>query len=214
MTQAPPNGPDAHDAAFSVERAKAFVDAVVAIAMTLLILPLMESVGALAAHQGGAAGWFDEHQDQLFSFVLSFAIIGMFWINHHRLFSHVQGITGGLLWVMLAWLLSIVWLPVATALSGQLASTDVLVKSVYIGSMTLTALLALGTRLYLQAHPALYDLPVRTLRSGMSVDLSMISLFALALAVAVAVPAAGYYPLLLMLVSGPVQRLFEKLLRA
>ncbi len=213
MSTEPPGTPGARDDVFSVERAKAFVDAVVAIAMTLLILPLMESVAGLAVRPGSTARWFVEHQDQLISFVLSFAIIGMFWINHHRLFAHVRGVSVGLLWVTMAWLLSIVWLPVATALSGQMASTDVLVKAVYIGSMVLTSLLSLGTRLYLRSHPVLFDVPVGELLSGMSVDLSMITLFLLALVLAVAVPATQYYPLFLMALSGPAQRVFATLLR-
>ena len=106
------------EAPYSAGRAKAFIDAVVAIAMTLLILPLMD-----AATEGGVAGqtgasWLDDHSDQLFSFALSFVIIAMFWLNHHGLFARVQSISRVLLWLNMAWLLSIVWLPVATALSG------------------------------------------------------------------------------------------------
>ena len=37
-----------HEKLYAAERPKAFFDAVVAIAMTLLILPLMESVGEVA----------------------------------------------------------------------------------------------------------------------------------------------------------------------
>ncbi|WP_438354823.1 TMEM175 family protein [Microbacterium sp. CJ88] len=104
---------------YSAERAKAFIDAVVAIAMTLLILPLMEGVTAAADADKGAAAWVQEHQGQLISFVLSFVIIAMFWMNHHRLFAVVERVTTGLLWITMAWLLSIVWLPVATAMSGR-----------------------------------------------------------------------------------------------
>ncbi|MBN9180660.1 MAG: DUF1211 domain-containing protein, partial [Microbacterium sp.] len=47
---------------YDADRAKAFIDAVVAIAMTLLILPLMESVGEAAGADQGAAVWIEEHQ--------------------------------------------------------------------------------------------------------------------------------------------------------
>lgn len=60
---------------FGAERAKTFVDAVVAIAMTLLILPLMESVAAAGGTGETAAEWVGGHGGQLFAFVLSFAVI-------------------------------------------------------------------------------------------------------------------------------------------
>ena len=55
---------------FRTERFKAFVDAVVAIAMTLLILPLMESVSEAASGTLSTAEFFVEHSGQLLSFCL------------------------------------------------------------------------------------------------------------------------------------------------
>lgn len=197
---------------YPAERTKAFVDAVVAIAMTLLILPLMESVSEIG--DAGLVSWFAEHDGQLMSFVLSFAIIGMFWINHHRLFAHVERVTTGLLWVQLAWLLSIVWMPVATALSGRLSDEDVVAKVVYIGSMIATSLLTLATRAFLLRHPDLTDDAPGALRRGAAVDLSMATLFALALLVSVLVPVLSYWPMLLMFLTPQVQRLYARMLRA
>jgi uncharacterized membrane protein len=197
---------------FGSERAKAFIDAVVAIAMTLLILPLMESVSEIAAGEGGAQEWFDEHHQQLLSFALSFAIIAMFWISHHRMFAYVERVTVGLLWVSMAWLLTIVWLPVATAMSGQLSDHDALVKTVYIGSMVATCLVTLGTRIYIARHPQLHDAPPMALRMGISVDVAMTILFSLALVLAVAFPTLSYYPLFLMFLVSPLQQLVARML--
>jgi len=199
---------------FSSERAKAFIDAVVAIAMTLLILPLMESISDAADDDRSSAHWFAEHQWQLVSFVLSFAIIVMFWINHHRMFARVDRVTTGLLWVSAAWLLSIVWLPVATAMTGRMRDDDTLAQTVYIGSMILVCLLTLTTRLYLRRHGELHGMPERDLREGAAADLAMAALFALALVVALLVPVIGYFALFLMLLTGWVQRLFARLLHA
>src|SRR6478735_6009389 len=66
------------------ERLKAFSDAVVAIAMTLLILPLMESVRDVAAHDLSTWEWLNENAGQLLSFALSFVLIANFWLTHHR----------------------------------------------------------------------------------------------------------------------------------
>ncbi|WP_439591155.1 TMEM175 family protein [Microbacterium sp.] len=197
---------------FTAERAKAFADAVVAIAMTLLILPLMESVADVASDDRSALHWFAEHQQQLMSFVLSFAIIALFWMTHHRVFATVETVTTPLLWIIMAWLLSIVWLPVATAMSGQMSGEDQLVKIVYIGSMVVTSLIMFAQRLYLRAHPRLHRIPPANLVRGMSADIAMALLFALALVIALLVPAVGYWALLIMYLVAPVQHLIVRAL--
>jgi len=197
---------------FGAERAKAFIDAVVAIAMTLLILPLMESVSESASRGDGAAGWVGEHSGQLVAFVLSFVIIAMFWMGHHRLFTGVEKLTPAFLWITMAWVLSIVWLPVATAMSGAMSSDDLLVRTVYIGSMLLTSVLSLCSRVYLRSHPGIHRIGQDGLRRGLAMDISMITLFALSLVLSVAVPALSYYPLFLMLLTGPAERLFGRML--
>ncbi|QIK72120.1 DUF1211 domain-containing protein [Propioniciclava coleopterorum] len=95
------------------------MDAVVAIAMTLLILPLMEAAGELGTEEVTAGAWLGHHSQQLFSFVMSFALIAMFWVREHQMFRRVERVDTPLMWFTMGWLLSIVWLPVATALSGQ-----------------------------------------------------------------------------------------------
>ncbi|MGN6126043.1 MAG: TMEM175 family protein [Humibacter sp.] len=195
---------------FSAERAKAFIDAVVAIAMTLLILPLMEAATGITGQK--VAPWLNEHGQQLQSFVLSFAIIAMFWINHHRIFARVHLISIPLLWINMAWLLSIVWLPVATALSGEAHTTDSVVKIVYIGTMIVTCLLTLALRLFLGAHPLLHDIPADHLKSGIAVDISMVVLFAVALGIAIAFPFLSYYPLFVMFLIGPLQAVLARML--
>ncbi len=100
----------------SVERMVSFTDAVLAIAMTLLILPLLESVSESARERLDTLGYLREHNGQLFAFGLSFFIIGLFWRRHHRLFDQVVRYTRGLFLLNLIWMFTIVWLPVATAL--------------------------------------------------------------------------------------------------
>jgi len=198
-------------APLSAERSVAFIDAVVAIAMTLLILPLMESVSDVADAGDDTLHWLAEHQQQLVSFVLSFVIIAMFWMFHHRLFVLVEAITSGLMWLLVGWLLTIVWLPVATAITGAMDDGDNLAKIVYVGSMIATAFFSLAIRLYLRRHPQLHRNAATALTAGIAADLSTVLLFAIALTVALLVPAIGYYALFLMLLTPLVQRLLLRL---
>ena len=200
--------PAAGAATLPAERLKAFADAVVAIAMTLLILPLMESVGDAAADHLTSFEWLTQPQNtgQLFSFVLSFVLIANFWLTHHRLFAGIHRVTNGLLWLTIAWMFTIVWLPIPTALLGQL-ETDAGQEILYIGTLALTSLVMFLSRLYVLRHPSLHDIPEARLRSGLSADLFTLALFLLALAVALVFPQVGYWGMFLLLLVAPLHRL-------
>ncbi|MFF2841832.1 TMEM175 family protein [Paenarthrobacter sp. NPDC057981] len=190
----------------SPERLQAFTDAVVAIALTLLILPLMESVGELADHNGTTAQWLVEEQYALLGFALSFILIAVFWTHHHRLFRQVRQVDSGLLWLTVAWMFFIVVMPVATSLSTQM-DADWAQPLVYIGTLFATSLMLLLARIYLRAHPALHTMDPEEMRSGIRAGTIVAGLFLAALLLALVIPSAGNLPLLLMLLSEPLQRL-------
>lgn len=208
------------DAAYSSARAKSFVDAVVAIAMTLLILPLVdsftastESVTASTQSLPDAATWFGGHASLLFASGVSFVVIALFWIEHHRMYARVHRVTVDLLWLNVAWLATIVWMPVATAMSEEMQSNDALSVTVYIGSMALASVLALAQRLFLRRRKDLHDASESQLRSGIAVDLSMVTLFLVSLAIAILFPLVNYFALFLLMLTEPLQRLYDRLLR-
>lgn len=62
----------------SSERLKSFTDAVVAIAMTLLILPLINTIGDASASGQSTADWIGANLDAITLFALSFVLIAMF----------------------------------------------------------------------------------------------------------------------------------------
>jgi uncharacterized membrane protein len=174
----------------------------------------MESVSEVVGAGDDATAWLLEHSGQLLNFLLSFVLIAMFWIMHHRLFASVERVTVGLIWLLAAWLLTIVWLPVATAIAGGMSDEDAVAKTLYIGSLVLVAVMSLVIRLYLRAHPALHALGRRDLLLGLTDDISLVLLFALALAITLLIPVVGYYSLLVMALSGPAQKLIAKVLGA
>lgn len=95
----------------NTERLIFFSDAVVAIAITLLALDLHVPGG-----EHDRDFWHDAvlHGNDYLSFLISFAVIGNYWMGHHRLFGYVTRISGPLMrWNML-WLLTIVATPFAT----------------------------------------------------------------------------------------------------
>ncbi|MFK4762538.1 TMEM175 family protein [Microbacterium sp. ZW T5_45] len=198
------------DLLFTTERFTAFVDAVVAIAMTLLILPLMESVSESTTQKLSTAEFLSENGGQLLSFGLSFALIATFWLEHHRLYSRVHRISVPLLWLNIAWMLTIVWLPVATAMLGQM-TTDPLQAVVYIGTLILTQVATLTARVYLIRHAGLSEWPRDDLRRGVAGDIAAIVLFLVAMALAAFVHSIGYLALLLVILTRPLARVLLQL---
>jgi len=95
-------------------RIEAFSDGVFSIAATLLVLELKAPPASQPFWHGLAAQW-----PGFASFLLSFLFIGIMWINHHRLFTHIQRADDVLLTVNLLLLLGVVWIPFPTSLMAQ-----------------------------------------------------------------------------------------------
>jgi uncharacterized membrane protein len=100
-------------------RLLAFNDALYAIAMTLLVVGIeipelsdTESVGELADALYDDLGSF-------ISFVISFAVIGRYWVAHHGFCSRLAAVDGGLIGLNLIYLLFVAFLPFPTGLLGN-----------------------------------------------------------------------------------------------
>jgi len=92
-------------------RVEAFSDGVFAIAITLLILEIkVPSPGS-----GDLAAQLLRQWPSYFSFVISFAFIGIMWMNHHRLFTHIHRSNDALLVFNLLLLLGVTAVPFPTA---------------------------------------------------------------------------------------------------
>jgi uncharacterized membrane protein len=100
-----------------LERMVFFSDAVFAIVITLLVLPItaeveLDEAGGGLAHQVWAL-W-----PRILSFLISFLVIGQFWIAHHRMFGLIRRIDRAMLGINLVGLLTITFLPLPTAILG------------------------------------------------------------------------------------------------
>ena len=96
-------------------RIVAFSDGVFSIAITLLVLNLTVAKGLSTADLTNEL--FDLW-DNLLAFALSFAVIGRFWVVHHRFFAEVDAFDGRLLGLNLLYLASIVLIPFSSVVLG------------------------------------------------------------------------------------------------
>lgn len=104
-------------------RLEAFSDGVFAVAITLLVLNIKIPGVDVAASQlpNDAKLWsmLLREWPMLAAYTTSFATIGVMWINHHRLYTHIKGTNTMLMLLNLLLLLVIVFVPVPTALVAE-----------------------------------------------------------------------------------------------
>jgi uncharacterized membrane protein len=92
-------------------------DGVFAFAITLLVLnfdaPAAPETTTITARMVVRL-WPD-----LFSYVISFLVIGNFWVDHRHIFRHVRRHTPRVTWINLLLLMSVAFLPYPTSLLGD-----------------------------------------------------------------------------------------------
>jgi hypothetical protein len=99
------------------ERVVFFSDAVVAIVMTLVVLPLTAEI-QLPEGEGSVLSEVLSHWLTVLTFGVSFLVVGQFWIAHHRTFGNLRGTDHGLLWFTLVVLMTVALLPFPAASSA------------------------------------------------------------------------------------------------
>jgi uncharacterized membrane protein len=192
-----------------LDRFITFLDAVVAIAITLLVLPLVELLsGADLPHD--AAVVFSQNAARFFSFLLSFAVIARLWMAHHRLVERVGAYDSAFVLVNFGWLLTIVFLPFATQLTAEFPARQPLVVGVYIGTMTVSSLFLTAMGLLVWRRPELRREGVRQRDVAPRILLVNSAAFMVALVLGTALPRVNYYALLLLFLTGWVERLLER----
>jgi uncharacterized membrane protein len=193
----------------SPERLVFFSDAVVAIALTLLVLPLAETVPEAMSKHADSLEVITSNPWKIYSFLLSFAVIARLWIAHHHLFEQVKASSDRLMVANLCWLLTIVVLPFPTEMIGGFDS-DRFAAAFYTGTVLASNLCTLAMILIIRADPELAKneggIPDRR-RFAAVVNAGLL---VVALALAALVPGVGYFALLLLLLTRPASLLRDR----
>ncbi|WP_327050816.1 TMEM175 family protein [Halomicrococcus gelatinilyticus] len=94
----------------------ALSDGVFAIVITLLVLEITVPTLPPGASTSDLPSLVVEQWQEFFGYVLSFLVIGLYWILHRRVFAYVDRHDRPLLWLNLLFLLVVGFLPYATAM--------------------------------------------------------------------------------------------------
>jgi uncharacterized membrane protein len=185
-----------------VDRVIFFSDAVFAIAMTLLAfgirVPVVRTAqvgSAIRGLAGPIAGYF-----------LTFAVVGLYWMAHHRMFQHLRRVDTGLIVLNLVLLALIALMPVPTDLLGRATTTaSVIFYAVTVSCVGLasTAVWVYATRHHRLVSP---DLPHDLVVSATLRAISVPAVFLLSVPIALVDPHAAMYFWLVLVVVRVVFR--------
>ena len=191
-----------HDAGYlPLHRSEALTDGIFAVAMTLLVIELklpehglVHSADELAAALLGLA-------PKAMSWALSFFILALFWIGHHRAFAWVRHADSRLVTLNLLQLAVVSLMPFSAALSGEYGGV-LLSQVVFSVNMALLGILALLVLRYIHRHPELGPTPMPLARyRGARLRIGgviLISVVAVALGMVMPVPSMGNMAFMLM----------------
>ncbi len=149
----------------SFDRLINFSDAVVAVAITVLVLPL---AGATLT-RGEDSVWavLGDHAGEIITFFFTFFVVSIMWFTHNRIMNQLRGYDGAIFWLNTSWLAVIAFLPVTSALyadagtdgasgwfsGGELGGSGML----YWGSLSLISFISTLLARHARKNPVLYD---------------------------------------------------------
>ena len=185
----------------ALDRLVAFSDAVVAIAITLVVLPLVDK----AMDAESASAFFADNVTGMISAALSFVVIAAFWRANHVMFVHARGYTRLVGRLQTLWLATIVFLPVATALDLAGPGTDRVGLGAYVGTMLVGGVILRVQAVALQRARLSDRAPAPPLRHWIGAIL-----MAVALVLVLLFPQYGALWLLVLLLEIPLGPLLNR----
>jgi uncharacterized membrane protein len=184
-----------------------FSDAVFAIAITLLVVDLgVPDVVRNAGHQ--------LHHDKyrILGFAISFLVIGLFWMGHHRLFRYITALDRLVIFLNLLFLGTIAFLPYPTALLFASSTRQVAATVFYAACVAGAGLVELAIWLYaLRADGLVPDSVSPSLRRYETAQiLPTPVVFGLSIPVAFVAPGVAPFTWILLV---PIGRLLPRIMR-
>lgn len=101
------------------ERLQALVDGIFAIAMTLLVFGVHVPELAKNASTGDLLASLQGLLPSISTFLVSFIILGMFWVAHHTEFHYIKKLDHRLIWLNIFYLLFVCLVPFTAELLGK-----------------------------------------------------------------------------------------------
>jgi uncharacterized membrane protein len=105
-------------------RIEALTDGIFAVAMTILVLDVRLPIEAASLDGAGLREALAALVPKFESYVVSFIVLCVFWLGHHRLMHPMKYVDHQFLWLNLLFILFITFVPFATSLMGAYRDLD------------------------------------------------------------------------------------------
>jgi uncharacterized membrane protein len=139
----------------AVDRLINFSDAVVAVAITLMALPLVDI--AAPTDGGSITSVLWEHAPQISTFLFTFYVVAIMWSAHNRILNVICGYDPAIFWANTTWLAAIVLLPWISAMFGESKRSEGGVGLLYWGMLAVISLLGTAMSRHIRLNPELID---------------------------------------------------------
>jgi len=117
---------------FQLERLILFSDAVFAIAITLLVIEIkIPEIHEKPVTDNAVLHKLAELIPKFVGFLVSFLLIGQYWIVHHRMFSFVINFTDRLIWLNILFLFAIALMPFSTGFYSEFVLKGVVTPVIF-----------------------------------------------------------------------------------
>ena len=189
------------------DRVLFFSDAVFAIAITLLVVDIrVPDIVTNTAQELSAA------KGRIISFAISFLVIGLFWMGHHRLFRYIAALDRRLIFINLLFLGTIAFLPYPTALLFAGGTRQTTGPVFYAACVAVAGLMELAVWLY-ASHtkglvPASVSPALRRFELGQLLPTPVV--FLLSIPVAFIAPGVAPFTWILLV---PIARILPRVMR-
>jgi uncharacterized membrane protein len=194
-------------------RIEALADGIFAVAMTLLVLDIKSPERRNFETAGDLVTYLAALEHSFAMYVISFFVLAIFWIAHHLLYHFVRHVNRRLLWLNIAFLLLVTFVPFSTDLLGDHGHLTLPVLIYGANLLALGSLLVFQLR-YLVANPELAaaDLsPFVVAHIGR--EISVLAVVPIAsMAVSLVSPRTGMYLYLLLAIRAFTPSRLDRLL--
>ena len=190
------------------DRVLFFSDAVFAIAITLLVVDLRVPDEVL-----NAGDQLHADKYRILGFAISFLVIGLFWMGHHRLFRYITALDRPVIFLNLLFLGTIAFLPYPTALLFASSTKQVPATVFYAACVAGAGLVELAIWLYALRADGLVPASISpaSRRYVTAQILPTPVVFGLSIPVAFVAPGVAPFTWILLV---PIGRLLPRIMRA
>jgi uncharacterized membrane protein len=128
----------------NLDRLSALSDGIFAVAMTLLVLVVRVPAETIAQVHSEGELWhaLGALAPQLVAYLLSFTMLGTFWLGQQTQLNHLDGVDRNLAWIHIGFLAGVTLLPFSTSLLAEFAELRTAVGVYWLNLLLLGLMLA------------------------------------------------------------------------